>query len=117
MPHAKRKRVSEEVDKLIAEVDKLTSHPDFRKRLSVNRACQEVGLQPTVYYFRKRKEDAMSKLPNTTPTINVSSAINNSNKNSNRNKNEIIAEIRRLEEQLLQLKIQYADASLKETWI
>lgn len=47
------KRESHEVDKLVAEVDKLNANG-----MSINKACQKVGLQNTVYYFRKRKEAA-----------------------------------------------------------
>jgi hypothetical protein len=52
------KRDSDEIDKLIAQVEKLKKE----KKMSVNAACKQVGLQTTVYYFRKRKEDALKKL-------------------------------------------------------
>lgn len=110
MAHS-RKRDSKEVDRLIAEVDKLTNHPDPDKRLSVNKACQKVGLQTTVYYFRKRKEDALSKL---TPghTVNVS-AVQSRRNSDNKDTAALMAEARELEDKLNQIKLKIAESVMK----
>lgn len=52
------KRDSNEVDKLYAKVEDLVNN----KGWSINKACKEVGLQNTVYYFRKRKEKAIEDM-------------------------------------------------------
>lgn len=57
-PQKRTKRDSAQVDKLIAQVDKLHNNG---KGMSINAACKEVGLQNTVYYFRKRKDEALAK--------------------------------------------------------
>lgn len=46
------RKSKEEVDKQVAKVDELHT----KKGYSINAACKEVGLQNTVYYWRKRKE-------------------------------------------------------------
>lgn len=60
MANKKGRRDSHEVDALIAEVERLSTEPDPKKRLSVLAACKKVKLEPSVYYFRKRKEEAIA---------------------------------------------------------
>ena len=61
------KRDSNQVDKLMARIDRLVADENY----SINRACAEVGVQPTVYYYRKRKDVAIAQgnapVPNITP--------------------------------------------------
>ena len=61
------KRDSNQIDKLMAKVDKLVTDQNY----SVNRACAEVGIQATVYYYRKRKDIATAQgnapVPNIMP--------------------------------------------------
>jgi hypothetical protein len=55
-------RSSYEIDRLVREVDRLINEEQY----SVNRACQEMRIQPTVYYYRKRREkveEALESLP------------------------------------------------------
>lgn len=47
-----------EVDKLIAKVDQLVEN----EGMSLLQAFKKTGLQPTVYYYRKRKAEAKSKV-------------------------------------------------------
>jgi hypothetical protein len=110
----KRKRDSQEVDKLIAEAEKWINHPDPAKRLSVNKACAKVGLQTTVYYFRKRKDEALSKTklgPGTNP-VDVSREVNKKLVD-NIDTASLMAEARELEDRLNQIKIRIAESMMK----
>lgn len=111
-----RKKESHEVDALVEKVDELANHPDSRKRMSVVKACAKVGLQPTVYYFRKRKEKA------TKPSMNVSSMKNrdkileavyeNNNTKTGTNTRELLEEAKELKKRLEDIKMQIAESMI-----
>lgn len=107
------KRNSEEVDKLIAEVDRLA-----KNGMSVNKACTKVGLQTTVYYFRKRKVQAEaqelaeraayssqrpSQVPNRAPLKEMSSLYESKDLAS------LTQEYRELENRMNALKLEIAE--------
>jgi hypothetical protein len=126
------KRDSHEIDKLYNEVEKLVNHPDPLKKLSVNAACKKVGLQPTVYYFRKRKEEALAGLPKKPPVsaggisyrkkqdnpqpqqpANNAYSTRSSSGQNLKDHNELIKELRELESKINDIKIQIAENMLK----
>lgn len=98
MATLKRKRFSDEVDKLINQVNKLVNDG-----MSVNKACQKVGLQPTVYYFRKRKDDALKLKSNVTSSSSSSPAMFNAS-GTNKSTQKLIEEARELEDRLREIK-------------
>jgi transposase-like protein len=98
-----RRRVSHEVDKLIEKVDKL--HRE--KGMSIKKACAEVGLQTTVYYWRKRKENLEIKLPSfPSSNTNIPSSIS-------KNRDELIRELRELENRINAIKAMLAEEYIK----
>lgn len=107
MANAKRvKKGSNEIDKLIAEVDRLHAGG-----MSVNKACAKVGLQNTVYYFRKRKDAAVGLLPAASLKSTVSVDIYD-----HKDFEELKKEARELEARLNSIKLALANKMLsKET--
>lgn len=101
---SRRKRETHEVDRLIQKVDQLHS-----EGMSVNKACQKVGLQTTVYYYRKRKDEALNKQE---PTVHQASAPVTP-KYSNKNNDELVAEARELERRLHEIKARIAENVIK----
>lgn len=98
---AKRtKRDSTQVDKLMSEVDKLHS-----KGMSVNKACQQVGIQPTVYYFRKRKDVALAKNDDVAQSIGKSTLALHEHKDLE----SLTREYRELENRLNAIKLKIAE--------
>lgn len=90
------KRESKEVDKLVAEVDRLHANG-----MSINRACAQVGIQNTVYYFRKRRDNALA--------INTKKESSMNEIFSDRDLNDLMREYRELEERLQAIKMAIAD--------
>lgn len=121
MPTRKPKRTMEEINELIAQVDDLVNHPNPRKRMSVRAACEKVGLQTTVYYFRKRKEKALEeKLPAKAPSkpapkTRTADLHDYGHKEySNKDATSLVAEIKDLEERIRQAKNQLVQAMLND---
>lgn len=111
------KRSPEDVDKLIAEVDRLSTDPDLRKRLSVARACTKVGLQRTVYYFRKRRDDAenviqaaITNTPVTRSAPKSKSPVIREGLHDRKTTELLMQEYRELENRLNQIKLKIAES-------
>lgn len=98
------KRDSDEIDKLIAEVDEL-----HNKGMSVNRACAKVGLQNTVYYFRKRRDvaEAAGATQATAPTKTGTSF--DTSLHERKDTDTLMREYRELEQRMLQIKMAIAE--------
>ncbi len=106
----KAKRDSSQVDKLIAEVEKLHRTTG----LSINKACQKLGLQPTVYYFRKRKDEAMNKLESiSSNSAPVSKSVKGLHEH--RDIDELTREYRELEARLQCIKMQIAEKVMSKS--
>lgn len=95
------KRDSSQVDKLVAEVDRLHANG-----MSVNKACAKVGIQNTVYYFRKRKDTAEAKLQSGTSsdTMSFSTGLH-----EHKDLATLTQEYRELENRLNAIKMQIAE--------
>lgn len=99
---AKRtKRDSGQVDKLVAEVDRLHANG-----MSVNKACAKVGIQNTVYYFRKRKDQAEAKLQTGTSSNAMSFA---KELHEHKDLATLTQEYKELENRLNSIKLQIAE--------
>jgi transposase-like protein len=108
----KEKRDSKQIDKLIAEVDRLHTQEDY----SVNRACQEVGIQPTVYYFRKRRDSTLAKPHHSNGNGNGNGHVTTipAYDSKNLDVKSLKEEARQLEQRLQSIKNRIADAVLAE---
>lgn len=103
-----RRREPHEVDKLIAEVDRLHK----QKSMSIKKACAQVGLQTTVYYWRKRKAEAENKLP-THPSSIPTNQYTNTTSSNGKNRDELIRELRELEARATAIKLKLAEEYIK----
>jgi len=93
----KVKRDSNEVESLVAN------------GMSVNKACAKAGLQNTVYYFRKRKDQALERQKeylsiNNTHKMAISDDIN-----------DLMQEYRSTEERLSQIKMKIGESFMSNS--
>ncbi len=113
MANAKRgKKGSVEIDRLIAEVDKLNAGG-----LSINKACAKIGLQPTVYYFRKRKDEALANAKEVLPSnysSNNAKSLSTTELHDHKDFDALKKEARELEMRLNSIKLALANKMLSK---
>lgn len=82
------KRDSDKIDELKDKADKL-----IESGMSIIKACEQVGLQPTVYHFRKRRDAKRGKEHVPVPD----------------DAKKLMNEIDEMEKNLVALKVKFAD--------
>lgn len=107
-PVRQAKRDSATIDALIDEVDSLVNHPDRRKQLSVKKACAKVGLQTTVYYYRKRQDDVLNAPGLDNVPVSVS-RVTRTELREHKTTDDLLREYREVEARLNSLKLMIAE--------